>query len=196
MKAVASLLTFTLVTLTAAIAPRAEPPPGPWTAKVWRDDIVSFRGVLMNASGGKFWMNKAASAECPSDIENLDCTKYPGTETIFNGGNETIFLNVGVPGGQQVYIAEDGALSFTTPHSGQIPDGGVATGFSRVLGKALGAPVMLSNANGDWYICPVGEGEPQEKVYQLYVGETDKEGCYSAHVRTYQPKGGDVWEYV
>ncbi|KAI1465846.1 uncharacterized protein F4812DRAFT_466267 [Daldinia caldariorum] len=199
MKAVASLLTFPLVTIVAAIAPRAEPPAGPWTAGVWKiaeGTDVFFWGTPINASGGKFWINKAASTECPGDIENLDCSEYPGTETIFDGGNGTVFLDVGVPGGQQVYIAENGALSYTIPHSGQIPDGSVATGFSRQVSNAFGAPVLLYHASGTWYICPVGEGEPKEKVYQLYVGKTDMEGCYWASVRTYQPGGGNAWEYV
>ncbi|KAI1477721.1 hypothetical protein F4774DRAFT_388346 [Daldinia eschscholtzii] len=198
MKVAASLLIFPLVAYAAAVAPRGVPA-GPWIAGVWKiaeGTDVFFWGNPINASGGKFWINKAPDAKCPSDVEDLDCSKYPGTETIFNGGNGTVFLNVGVPGGQQVYIAENGALSYTTPHSGKIPDDAIVTGFSRTQSVAWGAPVNLYNSNKTWYICPVGEGEPREKVYQVYVGKTDKEGCYWTMVRTYQAEGGGAWEYV
>ncbi|KAI0117458.1 hypothetical protein F4814DRAFT_448459 [Daldinia grandis] len=198
MKAVANLVAFPLAALGAAIIPRGVPA-GPWTAGIWKiaqGTDVFFWGDPINASDGKFWINKSPNTKCPTDVGDLDCSKYPGTDTTFTGGNGTIFLNAGVPGGQQVYIAEDGSLSYTEPHSGKIPDGGIATGFSRTQSVAWGAPVNLYNSNKSWLICPVSEGEPREKVYQLYVGTSDKEGCYGTMVRTYRSEGGDGWEYV
>lgn len=90
------------VALGAAIVPRV--PEGPWTAGVWRqpvDDDVFFVGDAINASGGKFWVHKDTSAYCPDGIEGLDCANYPGSRTVFVGGDNTISLSVSVPGGQQ-----------------------------------------------------------------------------------------------
>ncbi|KAI1412529.1 hypothetical protein F5Y13DRAFT_190125 [Hypoxylon sp. FL1857] len=200
MKALASLTAYPLAALAAAVAPRAgSVPPGPWTAGVWKiaqGTDVFFFGTTINANNGKFWINKETTAYCPSDVEGLDCSKYPGSETVFAGGNGTISLNVGVPGGQQVYIAEDGSLSYTEPHSGALPHGANATGFSRQRSESFGAPVNLYTTNGYWYICPFGEGEPREKPYQLYVGPPEREGCYGTMVRTYQAEGISAWEYL
>ena len=88
------------------IAGAMEPPPaGPWTAGAWRgpgiDRAPLWIGVPIQANGGRFWLGKQPSASCPSDVSGLDCTAYPGDSTVFTGGNETLFLNTAVPGGQQ-----------------------------------------------------------------------------------------------
>ncbi|KAI1390357.1 uncharacterized protein F4822DRAFT_401640 [Hypoxylon trugodes] len=199
MKLITSSFAFPLAVATAAVAPRSGPaPPGPWTAGVWKiaqgTDIFFF-GTAINANGGKFWINREPSAECPSDVEGLDCSAYPGSETVFTGGNGTLSLNVAVPGGQQVYIAEDGSLSYTVPHSGALPDGAVATGFARSRSEAFGAPVGLYNTGRYWSICPVGEGEPREIPYQLFIGDFKSDGCYGTEVRTYSADGVSAWEY-
>ena len=97
-----SLLSLlSLVSLASAGYP---PPPGPWTAGAWRptgDGSVLFLGDAIQANGRRFWIGKQPSAYCPSDIAGLDCTAYPGDKTVFTGGNDTVSLNVDVPGGQQ-----------------------------------------------------------------------------------------------
>ncbi|OTB12730.1 hypothetical protein K445DRAFT_305017 [Daldinia sp. EC12] len=199
MRALTALLVGLAVTLAAAIAPRSYPAPkGPWTAGVWRmpaTDDVFFLGEAINASGGKFYVNKNTSSYCPGNVENLDCSAYPGSRTIFTGGNNTVFLDVGVPGGQQVYIAEDGSLSYTIPHSGAMPDGAVATGFYREISESFGAPVVLGHSSQFWLMCPVSEGEPRERTYQIYVGK-GTENCLNTGVRTYTATGPDAWEYL
>ncbi|OTA55462.1 hypothetical protein K449DRAFT_438684 [Hypoxylon sp. EC38] len=199
MKIFVGLTACSLVALAAAVIPRAgSVPQGPWTAGVWKiaqGTDVFFAGTAINANDGKFWINKDTTADCPSDVEGLDCSAYPGSDTIFIEGNGTISLNVGVPGGQQVYVADDGSLSYTAPHSGALPPGSNATGFSRERSEAFGAPVNLYKANGYWYICPFGDGEPREKPYQLFVGPPGKEGCYGTLVRTYHAEGISAWEY-
>ncbi|KAI1775030.1 hypothetical protein F4818DRAFT_417574 [Hypoxylon cercidicola] len=196
-----TILACAAIAHAAVINPRAgSVPEGPWTAGVWRkpiDDDVFFTGNAINASGGKFWVNRDTSAYCPEGIEGLDCTLYPGSKTVFAGGNNTISLSVSVPGGQQVYIAPDGALSYTQPHSAFMPNGSVVTGFSRTRSESFGAPVILGMLGHSWLICPVGEGEPQEKTYQLFIlADSQKEGCYLTSVRTYTSSGLDAWEYV
>lgn len=221
MRTFATLLACPLAALGAAIAPReGSVPTGPWTAGVWRmpqDSDVFFAGDAINASGGKFWVNKDTSAYCPEGIEGLDCSAYPGSQTVFDGGNQTLSLSVAVPGGQQgthhsglyvlsmkillittfiVYIDEDGSLSYTQPHSGAMPNGSIATGFGRQQSESFGAPVNLYNdVVQGWIICPTSEGEPRERTYQLFAGG-QKDGCYATDIRTYTADGYNAWEYI
>ncbi|KAI1807213.1 hypothetical protein F4811DRAFT_567063 [Daldinia bambusicola] len=199
MRALTALLVGPAVTLAAAIIPRAYPLPGPWTAGVWRvpaEGDAYFLGEGINANGGKFYVNKNTSSYCPPNVPNLNCSAFPGTRTVFTGGNNTLFLDVAVPGGQQVYIAKDGSLSYTIPHSGALPEGAVTTGFERSISLSGGAPVVLSHSGQFWLMCPVSEGEPRERTYQIYVGH-GTQNCLNTGVRTYTASGGpDAWEYL
>ncbi|KAI1416954.1 hypothetical protein F5Y13DRAFT_185785 [Hypoxylon sp. FL1857] len=198
MRSLTALVVCPVAALAAAIAPRAgSVPDGPWTAGVWRvpaDDDYFFVGNAINASGGKFFVNRNTSAYCP-EVDGLDCSAYPGSKTVFVGGNNTLSLDVAVPGGQQVYIAADGSLSYTVAHSAALPDGAVATGFERTRSESFGAPVVLGHSGQFWLMCPVSEGEPRERTYQIYVG-SGKEGCINTSVRTYTSSGPDAWEYA
>ncbi|KAI1141929.1 hypothetical protein F5Y05DRAFT_210281 [Hypoxylon sp. FL0543] len=199
MRSFAALAVCPVAALAAAISARAgSVPDGPWTAGVWRmptTDDYFFAGDAINASGGKFFVNRNASAYCPANVTNLDCSAYPGSKTVFGGGNNTIALDVIVPGGQQVYIAADGSLSYTAAHSATLPEGAVTTGFERTRSESFGAPVVLSHSGQSWLMCPVTEGEPRERTYQLYVG-SGPDGCLSTGVRTYTASGPDAWEYT
>ncbi|KAI1460308.1 hypothetical protein F4805DRAFT_454733 [Annulohypoxylon moriforme] len=198
MRAFATSFVFPAVAFAAAITQRGVPE-GPWTAGAWRTpgdlDDFPLLGNAINASGGKFYINNGTSAYCPDEVEELDCSLYPGTRTVFSGGNDTLFLDVGVPGGQQVYIAKDGSLSYTGPHSGAIPEGSTVTGWQRQQSESFGAPIVLANNNHFWNLCPVSEGEPRERTYQVYVGQTQK-GCVNTGVRTYTTEGPNAWEYI
>ncbi|KAI0889235.1 uncharacterized protein GGS22DRAFT_68977 [Annulohypoxylon maeteangense] len=200
MRAFATSFVFPAVALAAAITQRSVPE-GPWSAGIWRmptqDGEPMFTGDGINANGGKFFVNRNASTYCPDTVEELDCSAYPGTRTVFSGGNNTVFLDVAVPGGQQVYVDVDGSLSYTVPHSAYMPEGSNATGWSRSMSQAFGAPIILSNNNKFWAICPVTEGLPKERTYQVFVGQS-KEGCLNTEVRTYTytSSGPNAWEYV
>ncbi|KAI2621258.1 hypothetical protein GGR54DRAFT_94562 [Hypoxylon sp. NC1633] len=198
MRAFTTLLTYPVIALAAAIAPRDGPVPDePWTAGVWRQpttDDVFFVGDAINASGGKFWVNKNTTAYCPTD-NGVDCSAYNGSRTVFAGGIDTLSLAVLAPSGQQVYIAVDGSLSYTTEHSAGLPDGAVATGFTRTQSESFGAPLVLGHSGDSWLICPVSDGEPRERTYQLYVGHSDKEGCLSTGIRTYT-SSVDAYAYL
>ncbi|KAI1450541.1 hypothetical protein F5Y02DRAFT_117842 [Annulohypoxylon stygium] len=197
MRNFATSFLFPAVALAAVITKKGVPD-GPWTAGVWRQpatDDVFFVGNAINASGGKFYVNNGTSAYCPDEVEGLDCSAYPGSKTVFTGGNDTLYLDVAVPGGQQVYIAADGSLSYTVPHSGALPEGANATGWRREMSESFGAPIVLGNNNQFWAICPVTEGEPRERTYQVFVG-LGGEGCLNTGVRTYTSSGPDAWEYA
>ncbi|KAK3384891.1 hypothetical protein B0H63DRAFT_559612 [Podospora didyma] len=193
---------FTLLAITtAAVSAGYPPPPGPWAMGAWRPPTDPpaplWLGRAIQANGGRFWMGKPPSAYCPPDIPGLNCTLYPGTSTVLVGGNETLSLNVVVPGGQQVYIAPDGALGYTPPHSTFKPDGSVVTGWRREISDAGGAPTVLWNQAGGYFVaCPVGDAK--DDVYQIYLNSGDAlsgAACVSFQMRTYTAAGAVAWEY-
>ncbi|KAI5920706.1 hypothetical protein F4810DRAFT_404215 [Camillea tinctor] len=167
-------------------------PAGPWTASARH--IPSDAGKIiedsLQASGGHFWMGKSATPYCPSDVANLDCSLYNGTDTVLIGGNNTIFLDVTVPGGQQMYIASDGALSYSVPHS-LPPAGAITTGFWREGSEGFMGAVFFGHEGSSAYACPV---EDEEDVYQIFLG-TEFTGCYGVLLFTYTFSGATVWEY-
>ncbi|KAH6660284.1 hypothetical protein BKA67DRAFT_653478 [Truncatella angustata] len=186
-----------------AIQPRAgSVPAGPYTAGVWRPaqgTDLFFYGDGINANAGRFWLGKNATSYCPGEVENLDCSKFATSSTNFVGGNGTLALDVSVPGGQQIYVAADGALGYTGPHSAAVPDGAITTGFWRERSEAWGAPVNLGMTSRSWQLCPIGD-TPQGRngTFQIYLVDETKDGCYGVAMRTYTGSGagGNAWEYL
>ncbi|KAL8990976.1 MAG: hypothetical protein Q9177_000496 [Variospora cf. flavescens] len=127
----------------------------------------------VNANGNAFWVGKETTSYCPL----TDQTRCPqGKSTIFAAGgggasmvcvtliplessrfhisdHYSTFLvnafeqNVVVPGGQQVYVASNGALRFTTAHSAYIPAGSAVQGFNATIGEVNG-PLGRFNFSG------------------------------------------------
>lgn len=77
-----------------------------------------------------------------------------------------------------------------------MPTGSVVTGFARQQSEAFGAPVVLYNPGLSWYVCPVTEGDPEERTYQVFTTSGGIEGCLGIEVRTYTPSEGEVWQYA
>ncbi|TGJ82819.1 hypothetical protein E0Z10_g5941 [Xylaria hypoxylon] len=202
MKSVLALIACPVVVLAASISRRIQPAPfEPFTAGAWRipqNDDVFFVGTGINASGGKFYINRNTSTYCPDGVSGLDCSLYSGSSTTFviGNGTTTMSLDVTVPGGQQVYLAPDGALSYTQAHSASMPPGSNVTGFSREQSQAGGAPTYLYSPAQYWFLCPVTEGEPRERTYQIFAASGNLEGCYGTQIRTYTPSLGHVWQYA
>ncbi|TRX91507.1 hypothetical protein FHL15_007512 [Xylaria flabelliformis] len=72
---------------------------GPFTASVCSPNIIN---TAINASGGKFYINKPTKTYCPSGVNGLDCSKFNGSETVFVPGYDNrLGFDVTVPGGQQ-----------------------------------------------------------------------------------------------
>ncbi|KAI1360453.1 hypothetical protein F5Y08DRAFT_317364 [Xylaria arbuscula] len=196
MRAVSVILACAASTQAATIAPRSyPPPPGPWTAGVWRPVPPIHFGDGINANNGYFWLGKEPTASCPSDVEGLDCSAYPGSKTVFSGGNDTVSLLVGVDGGQQVYVEANGALAYTKAHSDTLPEGALTNGFSRAISDAGGAPTILGFEYQDqyknWLLCPV---DGSDEVYQIFLGPYNAE-CVPVEMRTYTSSGPNAWEY-
>ncbi|OCK85150.1 hypothetical protein K432DRAFT_278362, partial [Lepidopterella palustris CBS 459.81] len=141
----------------------------------------------LTAAGEKFWLaGPATSSYCPSDIVP-NCPA--GDETVFVGGDDSLFLDVEVPAGQQVYIGPDGAMAFTQAHSATLPEGAITTGWVRSEGPSFG---YLSWTNG-LIACPV-EG----KGYQIFgnvAGVEFPDGCLGFDTLTENSTHIGAWEY-
>ncbi|KAI1736034.1 hypothetical protein F4680DRAFT_433192 [Xylaria scruposa] len=162
---------------------------GPFTASVWTPYIIN---AQINASGGKFYINKPTETWCPSDIDGLDCSKFDGSETVFGlGYADRMGLDDSVPGGQQVYIAPDGSLSFTQAHSAYIPPGSTVTGFSREPDSGY-----LRIADRQWAICPSSGGYQREVIYQIFAYIDSDEGCFGTEIKTHDSDSSRVWQYI
>ncbi|KAI1181129.1 hypothetical protein F4777DRAFT_3308 [Nemania sp. FL0916] len=199
----ASILIAGPVAALAASIPRASQavPSGPFALGAWQTGQNSgtcFHGTPVHASGLKFFINKPTSTYCPDGVSGLNCSDFSGTGTTFvmGEGSTSLSLDTTVPGGQQVYIGPDGSLSYTQAHSAAIPAGSTTTGFSRDQGAASDAPVYLSSANSTWFLCPVSEGTPTERAYQVIAASEQPEGCIATKLRTYAPEPGQVWQYA
>lgn len=102
----------------------------------------SLNGQIINAGGGAFYLGLAApSTYCPTQIKP-HCPE--GTSTVLVGmmGQSGIgAMSVMVPGGQQVYVHEYGALGFTQAHSAFIPPGSFLAGFnSKTIPASISEP--------------------------------------------------------
>ena len=101
--------------------------------------------------------------------------------------------NTEVPGGQQLYVAPNGALSFTQAHSAFIPAGSSFGPFEITLNKGANGPALFQyaglgkkNAGSDFLGC--SEKGREHGPYQVFV---DIEGLSDADVL-----GGCVKECV
>lgn len=106
MKSLLTLIAYPIAALTASIPREAQAvPSGPFALGAWKlphglEPV--FLGTSINASGGKFYINKATSTYCPTVVEGLDCSLYAGTGTTLatDSGSTTMSMEVNVPGGQ------------------------------------------------------------------------------------------------
>ncbi|KAJ5373000.1 hypothetical protein N7517_005006 [Penicillium concentricum] len=114
---------FTITTLAlpllAASAPTSQPPaiPNPAFSVMAMRSASPIHFAQLNAAGQKFYLGGETASYCPAQVSNCP----PGNQTVFAPGGGS--LDVMVPGGQQVYVDPNGALSFTQAHSANIPQG-------------------------------------------------------------------------
>jgi len=140
----------------------------------------------LTASGGKFYLGgPAPSSYCPPQVGDA-CP--PGTDTTFAGGYETLSLGVMVPGGQQIYVAPDGTLSYTQPHSAYVPIGSVRDGWSRTESEQFGT----LNYKDGLVACPTNE---EGQGYQVFSGAFSKDGCLGFNALTVNGTAPGAWQY-
>lgn len=112
-------------------------------------------------------------------------------------------MDVAVPGGQQIYVAANGALAFTQAGVDVIPAGGFAYGFTTIF-STFGFP-------GGLLACPVTAGETVSipsgfalsQVFANLPGLSDADvpggsvkSCVVFHTFTFGVMGFGAYEYV
>ncbi|KAI4113551.1 MAG: hypothetical protein LQ345_005495 [Seirophora villosa] len=184
---------------------------------------VHLRSV--NANGGAFWIGKETASYCPL-TDQSQCP--PGNSTVLaagGGGASMVCVavipfkcladawdqNVVVPGGQQVYVAPNGALRFTTAHSAYVPAGSAIDGFNATVGEINGSlgRFTFNGLGADGFLaCPVNaDGTEPYQVFANVKGLSDhdvpgecKDKCLGFSALTGPYKADDpsafVWQYT
>ncbi|KAF7852779.1 hypothetical protein EAF04_010898 [Stromatinia cepivora] len=142
----------------------------------------------INAFDGGLWIGKETSSYCP-----LAAGCPAGDYTTFVGGENYLGLNVEVPGGQQVYVATNYAVSFTSPHSADT-FGGQAAGWKYTAGEGSNFG-SLSFADYGFIAC----ASTNVGTYQVFLtpGGEGTGNCTSISVATVPSSdiGASAWEY-
>ncbi|MCJ1359730.1 MAG: hypothetical protein MMC33_009732 [Icmadophila ericetorum] len=128
------------------------------------------------------------STYCPTSVvPNGTCPA--GTQTVFaNGGSA---LDVEVPGGQQVYIAPSGLLTYTRAHSSSYPPGSQFGGFGALDGEY----VITSPAGQGWLACPSSQVAQAYQIYADRAGHPD--GCTDITLLLHSYTGPfAAWQYT
>ncbi|KAH8724387.1 hypothetical protein GQ44DRAFT_618153 [Phaeosphaeriaceae sp. PMI808] len=146
----------------------------------------------LQARGGKFFLGGGApSSYCPVEVVGNACPA--GNTTVLAGGDKTLSLGVIVPGGQQAYVAKDGALSYTQAHSAFIPDGAVRDQFSRDAPQGGNSFGFLHFETG-WVACPAGEGKGYQ-VFGQVDGATFAPECLGFNMLAAPTDAPGAWQY-
>jgi len=153
-------------------------------------------GKTLHASGGGFFTGlKQPSTYCPSNIKEMGgCPPEKGTlvvgemqaMAVRSWASATLTwlypsgltpAQVQVPGGQRIYIAQDGAVSYTSAHSGSMGGDAIANGwYNKRTYFTSGTHVTVvgwkepgsKKGEGGLLMCPVKiPGSPAK--YKLYA---------------------------
>ncbi|KAK6520090.1 hypothetical protein TWF506_000381 [Arthrobotrys conoides] len=200
----------TLLSLVAAVSSAPAPPSRFATGTAFwpsfningfDQDVVTYYGY--------FYLGKDTSTVgCDPKIEAEDKVRkggFPKCETegsthwvIWYAG--TAVLDVGVPGGQQLYIDPTGALRYTAPGKPGAPPGSDVKGW-RVRQDPADKKLYFQNTRGLFMACP--EGAKGSGVYKLYVDGKDKKlekekKCVPVHGsgRPTGPNGANWYSYL
>ncbi|KAL8855877.1 MAG: hypothetical protein Q9178_007497 [Gyalolechia marmorata] len=163
----------------------------------------------INANGQAFYIGKETATFCPL-VPESQCP--PGNLTVFSTFDGTASLNTAVPGGQQIFVAPNGKLSYTQAHSGYIPPGSALKTFTTMLSTEEGTPGTFffeGLGGGDFLACPSDKvgSENGPFPYKIFVdvpalSDADvPSGCvddclgFVALVAPYEG-GAAAWEYT
>ncbi|APA13320.1 hypothetical protein SS1G_08110 [Sclerotinia sclerotiorum 1980 UF-70] len=150
----------------------------------------NLQNQAINAFQGGLWIGKEPSSYCPL-TEGCPDGKYT---SFVAGADNTLFLNTEVPGGQQVYLADSYAVSYTVPHSADTR-GGKVSGFTYTAGEGSNLGSLSFSTEGSGFVaCATEVG-----VYQVFI-TPNGEGtgnCTGIAVATVPNTvaGPSAWEY-
>ncbi|KAL5114403.1 hypothetical protein ACEQ8H_007713 [Pleosporales sp. CAS-2024a] len=135
----------------------------------------------LEARSGFIYLGGAPSSYCP--VAQVGDACPPGNITTFAGGQGTLSLGVVVPGGQQVYVASSGALSYTIPHSAYIPDCSIVDGFS-ITNSTNGQPFGYLNFETGFLACPAAAPETGYQVFGAVADAKFPSECLGISILT------------
>ena len=97
---------------------------------------------------------------------------------------------VEVPGGQQIYVAPNGAVGYTQAHSGVAPPGSQFEGFAVENGE-------LSFATSGFYACVSADNSTYPQLYASAL-MSNYDNCYSIKLATAtgNEPGFAAWQYT
>lgn len=122
----------------------------------------------IQAAGDQFWVGGNPSTYCPFEDEDPDACAYD-SNTVFYSNS----LAVTTPGGQRIFIKEDGTLAFTVAHSASEPD--AAYDGENVAYSHAG---YFGPGGHHWAACrPRGSSERRRIVADLPGVDLDTEDC-------------------
>lgn len=174
------LLLLPLLSLAIPLLPRQSNSTDPFILRAFRQGSPIHLSSI-NANNGHFWLGKPTSSSCPSD-PTPNCPTGTGTETAFvvsDNGHASLYT--ALPPGQEIYVAKNGALSFTpAPSPSSSPSSssssiGYASGFS----YAHRSFTFSGTASKGWRACAVAGTEGGGKQWQVFadVRRADVGGC-------------------
>ncbi|KJX97890.1 hypothetical protein TI39_contig453g00004 [Zymoseptoria brevis] len=139
-------------------------------------------GFSINANDNRFWTGKSTRTFSEEGDKQANTDK-----TIFSFvyGTGLLKLDVNVPGGQEVYVKDDGQLRFTEAHRVLTDGNATFTGFD-IAGGAL-----LKFESQDWIVCAKEHG----KVWAASRVEDLKEGCVKVEWQNDYTTYPEAWAY-
>jgi hypothetical protein len=132
-----------------------------------------------------------------TSLVNVSLDQNTTTVFSYDPTGKTLSLNVAVPGGELVYVAPNGELGYTLPHSASYPQGSSITPFACKSPPRESGVRLLTFQNGDFHACPITS---QEEIYQIFAtaygdhGKYQKD-CISLVFVTAEYQGDQAWEY-
>jgi len=160
-------------------------------------------GQVINAEGQAFYLGLSGPATyCPSQVDVCP----PVTGTVTDGALTSLYVEV--PGGQQIYVAPGGALSFTQAHSASEGSNPYIGGWVQVTYTSSCSPTLTvltwvapdKSTEGVW-ACP--NTTPYiNGTYQIYAntpafnltGCTALTGILPTYLPANPPYG--AWQYT
>lgn len=149
----------------------------------------------IHANDEQFWLFKETKTYCPPSA-GAACPGGRTPLTAFSkaAGTSTLSLDVKVPGGQQCYVDNTGALKFTIAHSANTGEGSLTEGFSI-------SDNHVRFENQDWWACPT-DG-PNGTFYGIFAQSRPDAPNSGADCTSFVFRAEEVgaeyesqWEYV
>jgi len=121
------------------------------------------QNAAISATDYGLWVGKSTTSSCPDSVGTA-CPE--GTVTAFTAQEYSgINMDSEVPGGQKLYVGTDGTVSYSIPHSAELPAGAIISGFTYNEGTG-GAVGTLTLENVGFVACP---DSSSTSIYQIFA---------------------------